>query len=76
MLLDPSGLDMRFLCHQLRKPAIAPDFLALSYSQLTLGHGSIAGTQYYLHLTAELFPEVTERANKAFADIIPPRNPS
>ena len=40
-----------------------------------LGHGSIAGTQYYLHLTAELFPEITERVNKAFADIIPRRNP-
>jgi len=41
-----------------------------------LGHGSIAGTQYYLHLTAELFPEVMERVNQAFADVIPRRNPS
>ena len=41
-----------------------------------LGHGSIAGTQHYLHLTAELFPEVMERVNQAFADVIPRRNPS
>ena len=41
-----------------------------------LGHGSIVGTQYYLHLTAELFPEVMERVNQAFAVVIPRRNPS
>lgn len=38
-----------------------------------LGHGSLAGTQRYLHLTAELFPEVTSRANAAFGDVIPGR---
>ena len=35
-----------------------------------------AGTQHYLHLTVELFPEVMERVNQAFADVIPRRNPS
>lgn len=38
-----------------------------------LGHQSPAGTWRYLHLTAELFPEVTVRANAAFGDVIPRR---
>ncbi|MCP3882678.1 MAG: tyrosine-type recombinase/integrase [Sulfitobacter sp.] len=38
-----------------------------------LGHRSLAGTQRYLHLTAELFPEITVRANAAFGDVIPRR---
>jgi site-specific recombinase XerD len=38
-----------------------------------LGHRSLAGTQHYLHLTAELFPELTLRANAAFGDVIPRR---
>lgn len=36
-----------------------------------LGHRSLAGTQRYLHLTAELFPEITVRTNAAFGDVIP-----
>lgn len=38
-----------------------------------LGHQHLAGTQYYLHLTAELFPEITARAEAAFGDVIPRR---
>lgn len=38
-----------------------------------LGHQHLAGTQRYLHLTAELFPEVIARVNTAFADVIPRR---
>ena len=37
-----------------------------------LGHRSLLGTERYLHLTAELFPEVAVRVNAAFGDIIPP----
>jgi integrase len=38
-----------------------------------MGHRSLAGTQLYLHLTAELFPEIMVRANAAFGDVIPRR---
>jgi integrase len=38
-----------------------------------LGHQTLAGTQRYLHLTAELYPEITRRTNAAFGDVIPRR---
>jgi integrase/recombinase XerD len=41
-----------------------------------MGHQSLAGTQRYLHLIAELFPEITLRTNAAFGDVIPRRNGS
>ena len=39
-----------------------------------LGHQHLSGTQHYLHLTAELFPEITARANALFGEVIPWRN--
>ena len=36
-----------------------------------MGHRSLQGTSRYLHLTAELFPEVAVRVNAAFGDVIP-----
>ena len=39
-----------------------------------LGHRNLSGTQRYLHLTAELFPEITARADAAFGDVIPRRS--
>jgi integrase len=39
-----------------------------------LGHQNLSGTQRYLHLTAELFPEITARADAAFGDVIPRRS--
>lgn len=41
-----------------------------------LGHSSIEGTQQYLHLTAELFPEVIVRSDRTFGDVIPRRSAS
>jgi integrase/recombinase XerD len=38
-----------------------------------LGHQHLSGTQHYLHLTAEIFPEVTARVEAAFGDVIPRR---
>jgi len=36
-----------------------------------LGHKDFTGTQKYLHLTAELFPQVTSRMNQQFGSVIP-----
>ena len=38
-----------------------------------LGHYDFTGTQKYLHLTAELFPELTKRMNQQFGSVIPQR---
>lgn len=38
-----------------------------------LGHQSLSGTQRYLHLTAELFPEITARVEALFGEVIPGR---
>jgi len=38
-----------------------------------LGHQNFTGTQKYLHLTTELFPNLVLRMNKKFGDIIPGR---
>jgi integrase/recombinase XerD len=38
-----------------------------------LVHQSMEGTQLYLHLTADLLPEIVVRANAEFGDIIPRR---
>jgi integrase len=41
-----------------------------------LGHVSLEGTQDYLHLTAEMFPELARRANQTFGEVIPGRRTS
>ena len=38
-----------------------------------LGHQHLSGTQQYLHLTAEIFPEITARVEAAFGEVIPRR---
>jgi len=39
--------------------------------QTYLGHASIGDTAYYLHLTAESYPNITARLTQAFGDIVP-----
>ena len=39
--------------------------------QAYLGHSSIGDTAYYLHLTAESYPDITARVQQAFGDIVP-----
>ena len=40
--------------------------------QAYLGHASIADTAYYLHLTAESYPDITTRVQQAIGDVVPP----
>jgi integrase len=40
--------------------------------QTYMGHCSIAGTDYYLRLTAESYPHITARIQRACGDIVPP----
>lgn len=39
--------------------------------QSYLGHVSLSDTAYYLHLTADLFPNITEQVENVLGDIIP-----
>jgi integrase/recombinase XerD len=40
--------------------------------QTYLGHASIADTAYYLHLTAESYPDITARVQQIIGDVVPP----
>ena len=40
--------------------------------QAYLGHSSIADTAYYLHLTAESYPDITTRVQQTIGDVVPP----
>ena len=39
--------------------------------QAYMGHSSYSDTAYYLHLTTDVFPDITTRLNNVFGDIIP-----
>lgn len=36
-----------------------------------MGHASIAGTEIYLHLTAEIYPDIVKSFEECFGDVIP-----
>jgi integrase/recombinase XerD len=40
--------------------------------QTYLGHSSIGDTAYYLHLTAESYPDITARVKQTLGDVVPP----
>ena len=44
----------------------------LPVRQTYLGHSSIGDTAYYLHLTAESYPDITARVKQTLGDIVPP----
>ena len=37
-----------------------------------MGHSSISDTAYYLRLTAESYPQIADRVQHEFGDIVPP----
>ncbi len=43
--------------------------------QTYLGHASIADTSYYLHLTAQSYPDITARVQQIIGDVVPPVTP-
>lgn len=49
---------------------------SLASLSIYLGHRGMEGTQRYLHLCAELMPEITDRLTAAFGDVIPGGDPS
>jgi len=40
--------------------------------QAYMGHSSIDDTAYYLHLTAESYPDITSRLQQVIGDVVPP----
>ena len=44
---------------------------ALPYLSVYLGHTSYAGTQYYLRLTADIFPSITSLMDENYGSIYP-----
>ena len=40
--------------------------------QTYMGHSSVADTAYYLHLTAESYPDITARVQQVIGDVVPP----
>lgn len=36
-----------------------------------LGHSSLTATGYYLKLTAEAFPDLREKINRLYGDVVP-----
>lgn len=62
-----------FAVHCLRKWVIEDKDLRsyLPVLQAYLGHVEFADTAYYLHLTADLFPNITEKVQASIGDVIP-----
>ena len=71
----PRVHDLRttFAVHCLRRWVLEDKDLHayLPVLQAYLGHSSFGDTAYYLHLTAELFPDIIEKSTALFGDIIP-----
>lgn len=43
---------------------------ALPYLSAYMGHTTCDGTEYYLHLTSDLFPEIVSKMDEHFGDIV------
>ena len=70
----PHSLRHGFAVANLRRWAAEGTDLAvvLPYLACYMGHADLRGTQYYLRLTADAYPEVMARAQVRFGYVIPP----
>jgi integrase len=69
----PHSLRHGFAVANLRRWAAEGADLAvvLPYLACYMGHADLRGTQYYLRLTADAYPEVMARAQVRFGYVIP-----
>jgi integrase len=69
----PHSLRHGFAVANLRRWAQAGQDLAviLPYLACYMGHADLRGTQYYLRLTADAYPDVIEKAQIRFGYVIP-----
>lgn len=74
----PHSLRHGFAVANLRRWATGGKDLAvmLPYLSCYMGHTDLRGTQYYLRLTADAYPEVAAKAQLRFGYVIPTRNGS
>ena len=73
--LGPRLHDIRhtFVCHRLNEWASSGFDLMAGLPVLSkyLGHENVAGTQWYLKMTAEAYPEITEKMNELTGYVFP-----
>jgi integrase len=73
--LGPRLHDIRhtFVCHRLNEWASSGFDLMAGLPVLSkyLGHENVAGTQWYLKMTAEAYPEITEKMNALTGYVFP-----
>ena len=70
--------DLRhtFCVHRFKKWVLAGNDLKnlMPYLSAYLGHADFRGTEYYLRLTADLYPEIISKLDYAHGYIIPERS--
>lgn len=69
----PHDTRHTFAVHCLNNWALSGENLTAALPVLSryLGHSSLKGTQKYLQLTAQMYPDITARLEEQFGDLIP-----
>jgi len=67
--------DLRhtFAVNCLKKWVLSGENVTAAFPSLSayLGHADMRGSEFYLRLTADLYPHITEKCEKHFGDVIP-----
>lgn len=71
----PHDTRHTFAVHCLNNWVLSGDDLTAALPVLSryLGHNGIRGTQNYLQLTAQMYPDITARLEAQFGELIPQR---